>query len=117
MATFPTLTTLPNISGGAFGTTNLIDVLKSETEGSYEVTRARSTRTRKVFRVSYTNLSLTDFNSLQTFYNTTVRGESIIFTWTNPEIAASHEVRFNSVLSWTPMENGKKNLSFELKEV
>jgi len=114
MATYPTLSILPNTQ---FNTTNLIDVLKSDVQGGYEVTRARNTRTRKVFNVLYSQLSQTDFDSLETFYNTTVRGQSEIFTWTNPEDTTAYEVRFNSDLSWDYMENGNKRLNFQLKEV
>jgi len=67
--------------------------IRSKFDGGYVQTRARYTRIRKTWKISYLNLSNTNKNTLITFLNT-INGGADSFTWVNPVDTLSYSVRF-----------------------
>jgi hypothetical protein len=56
--------------------------ISSGMENGSEISRARFTRSRLVFYLRWRSLSKTDYESLMDFYMNTVKGSSLVFTWT-----------------------------------
>jgi hypothetical protein len=114
--TYPTLSTLPEVSGWAETLAN-DPTIRNETDGGYTVTRARFTRLRKKFKVAYRLLSRTDKTSLETL-QTTVGVGSDYFSWYNHDAATTLSVRFAGPLEFKPTETTEYwSVEFEVEEI
>ena len=91
MEAYPTLSVFPTYP---IRETPEDSTLKSDFEAGYILTRAKFTRSRKSFYVSYQNMPNADKEILDTF-GTTVNGGSDSFTWTHPMSSVSYIVRFD----------------------
>lgn len=92
--------------------------LRSPSEAGYVVTRPLWTRSKRTFHVEYGLLSQSDYDTLKDFFESSTRGGSISFNWTNPIDGNVYVVRFVSdTLSSTMVSIGKWQVSFELEEV
>lgn len=92
MANYPTLSIGYDASSFAHASEN--PAHGSDTEGGYQVTRPRFTRTpRKTFRFTHVDITEADRVTLETFWNVR-KGSSESFTWTHPVTGASYTVRF-----------------------
>lgn len=90
MADFPTLSIPPIFPIEIEREDN---VIRSQSEAGYELTRPRWTRIRKTFTVKYQLLTPADKALLDTFIDTTTCG-AYLFNWTNPADSTVYSVRF-----------------------
>lgn len=65
--------------------------IKSDFAGGYVQSRAKWTRARKTFELSWVAMSNVDKNALESFFESNIGGT---FTWTHPLTSTSHTVRF-----------------------
>lgn len=88
MATYPTTIVAPNK-----GTSeeDYIPLIRTESDGNYPKTRRIATKSRKKFRLSYTNMTLADYTTLQTFF---IANQGLSFTFTNPTDSISYDCIF-----------------------
>lgn len=94
MADFPTLSIDFDASSFEVEIDNP-SVEPEKTDGGYLITRPRYTRTPpKTYKFKYVNISHADRLLLETFWNTTVKGSSVAFNWTEPTTSAVKNVRF-----------------------
>jgi hypothetical protein len=63
-------------------------------EDGTEQSRARFTRSRGKWVLTWTALSDPDYQKLMNFWRFTVKGKSAAFNWTNPVGGRTHTVRF-----------------------
>lgn len=94
--------------------------MRADMEGGYVVTRARHTRKPlRIFKIGYTDISNADKVVLDDFYDT-VKGGSLVFTWTDPESLLTYSVRFNKgglSFKYVGMGNNKRwDCSFEIEQ-
>lgn len=113
MPTFPTLTAIPSHP--------LIEqqensVIRSEFDAGYVQTRARYTRVRKTWQVSYHFVDNSDKAALDTFVST-VNGGADSFTWVNPQDSVSYTVRFQAPPTFSYVSYGGWDVSFKLEQV
>lgn len=113
MANFPTLSINPEYP---IGEEYEDSTLRSNTEGSYELTRARCTRYPKIFTIKYILMPDTDKDSLDTFVITVKLGADS-FTWTHPKTSTSYSVRFKPIPKFTYVSYGYWEVDFALKVV
>jgi hypothetical protein len=66
--------------------------IKNDFESGYVSSRAKWTRSRKKFELSWDAMSSTDKATLETFFDTNL-GDT--FTWTHPSENAEYTVRFS----------------------
>lgn len=94
--------------------------VRVDTDGGYEITRARFTRApRRTWTTGFASLTETEKGTLATFWNT-VKGGSAYFDWTNPNTLAVHVVRFTKSLSWKyvgKLANKRWDVDIEVREV
>lgn len=114
MADFPELTA--DIHG--LSEASLTKTVKTVSEANYVQTRARATRARKSFNVIHPFMLLSEYQTLRTFFETTVRGASTIFNWTNINDSVTYEVRYKEdTLACTYYcPSWVRNVSFVLEE-
>lgn len=85
--------------------------MQTKLEGGYVVSRARHTRTpRKTFTSGLSRVTNADRTLLVTFWETTVKGGSVIWDWTCPQDLVVYSVRFKGPLKWTYTGNGPNQL-------
>ena len=115
MATYPTITAL--VKG--MEEQSVMKTVKSESEANYVQTRSRATKRKRIFNVKYPLMLLTEYQTLRTFFEETVFGEALYFTWTNPIDSVSYTVRYkDEVLKCSYYCNlWVANVSFILEEV
>lgn len=74
------------------------DVIRTETDGGYVITRRRHTRApRKVFTLGFTDISNADKVLLENFY---ASNSASIFTWTDWTSGTEFTVRFKEPLKF-----------------
>lgn len=66
---------------------------RSEFDAGYVQSRPLWTRTRKKWKLDWSAMSMTDLDTLQTFFSDNQGGE---FTWTHPETGVSYTARFSN---------------------
>ena len=113
MTAFPTLTAKPHIG---LGIETIDNSLKSTMVNGMTISRKAYSRQLSKFSVTYPAMNVSDLNTLRTFYST-VNGGSASFTWTNPDTALSHTVRFDGNLSYKAVTYDYWEVSFSLAEV
>jgi hypothetical protein len=59
--------------------------LATDMSDGYVVSRARFTRSRLTFSVTYTALPYSDLEKIQDFYRETIYGEAMVFNWINSD--------------------------------
>ncbi|MEK6531254.1 MAG: hypothetical protein AABZ23_02030 [Deltaproteobacteria bacterium] len=69
-------------------------VIRSDTEGGYQQTRQRFTRTRRQWTLKYDTLGAGDKALFENFFVSTISGGSAAFNWTHPTEGTTYEVRF-----------------------
>lgn len=112
---FPTLSVNPSV---ALGQDSRIKTLKSPTEDGYVITRSAWTRAKKVFSVKYNALSVTDYNTLLSFFEDNAKGAAEVFNWTHPVSSTVYEVRFkDDILQAEYITSSLVSCSFVLEEV
>lgn len=93
--------------------------IRASTEGGYEITRRRYTRTpRKTFTSGFTRIGSVDKATLAAFEETVGVG-SVIFDWTNPDTLAVHAVRFTGPINFKYVGHGPNkrwDVTFTVKE-
>lgn len=100
VAAYPTFASGVKLDAAKFEIELEDNTLSQEIEGGYTVTRPRTTRrSRKKFKVGYTNLSEVDRQTLDTFWQL-VSGGGAAFTWTSPQDAVTYTVRFKGTISF-----------------
>jgi phage-related protein len=89
-------------------------VIRTEFESGIVKTRARYTRIRRTWSLSWANMRGSHYRSLRAFYVQT-RGGALSFNWTNPTEGATFEVRFkgNIVSRHTVMDCWSVTLTLE----
>jgi len=60
-------------------------------------------------------LTFTELGYLRTFYNTTLIGGSLRFSWVDPITNSSVEMRFVEPISWSAVSGDKVNVSMSLE--
>lgn len=116
MANFPTLKTLPTFPLSPDG--EIEDaVLRSPAEAGYQHTRARFTRVRRSWCVSYPAIDGSDQAALATFETTTLGGGAGSFSWVHPVSGTSYTVRFTAPLKFAYITRGLWAVAFTLHEV
>lgn len=70
--------------------------IRPKTEAGYVITSSKYSRNRKVFTVTYENLSAADKTALDSFLDT-VNGLTDYFTWVHPASGISYTVRFDTI--------------------
>lgn len=74
--------------------------LRNKMEGGYVYTRPKFTRNaRKTFITGFTEITNEEKLTLEAFWQT-VKGGSDIFTWVNPVMSTTHNVRFTKPISF-----------------
>ena len=116
------MASFPSLSGGTVLANypiieKIIDgVIRSEFDGGYVQTRARYTRLRKTWQIVYHQLSNVDKALIDAFV-VTVQGGADSFTWTNPQDAATYDVRFQSTPACSYVSYGRWDVSFTLEQI
>ncbi len=90
--------------------------IRSEMESGMVLTRARYTRTRRIWTLTWANLRGGNYRTLRNFY-VAKKGGSLIFTWTHPIENITFNVRFDGDLIATHTERDCWNVSIQLEEV
>lgn len=120
MSAFPTLPSGRVIDGKKYSYQLLDTTIRQETEGSYTITRPRSTRAlRKLFSCAYTQISDADKGVIEAFVQSMLGG-AMIFDWYNPQEKVIYQVRFKSLPKWEYAgfgSNAMWNCAFELEQV
>jgi phage-related protein len=91
-------------------------VIRSNFDGGYVQTRARFSRIRKQWSISYNNLTLAN-KLLITNFVATVNGGADSFTWVNPADSQSYSVRFQNPPISTLSSFARWNVKFVLEQV
>jgi phage-related protein len=91
-------------------------VIRSEFDGGYVQTRARFTRIRKIWKITYTQLSAANKLLIDNFV-TTVNCGADSFDWTNPQDSVTYSVRFLSPPISTYVSYNRWNVVFDLEQV
>lgn len=116
---FPTLPSGKSQDSSKYAVSKKDPAMRAEIEGGYVVTRARTTRKpTRLFKTGFTNITSADKQVLDDFYDT-VRGGSVIFTWTDPESLVSYSVRFKGEFGFKFAGRGAARFwdcSFELEQ-
>ncbi|MDR1977216.1 MAG: hypothetical protein LBQ42_00620 [Synergistaceae bacterium] len=73
-------------------------VIRSEFESGIVQTRARYTRMRGVWALSWANMRGADYRTLRSFYKQ-MKGGALSFNWTHPRDGTTFEVRFRGALN------------------
>lgn len=101
MATFPTLSRVPTISG--WGEEAASDAtIRAKSEGGYTKTRPRTTRIPMKYKVLYEYLTATDRTNLQAF-ELVVKIGADAFNWTHPISGATKSVRLTEPIKYKLM--------------
>jgi len=118
MATFPTLTegSLTILAGLPIVERRENSVLRSKFEGGYVQTRPRFTRARRVWQITYNQLSSANKILIDNFIDT-VLGGADSFTWTNPQNSTSYTVRFKDNPTFSYTSYNRWNVNFTLEQV
>lgn len=72
--------------------------LRNEAESGIVQTRARFTRIRRTWQLSWANMRGADYRLLRAFF-IQMKGGSLSFGWTHPRESTTFEVRFRGDLS------------------
>jgi hypothetical protein len=96
--------------------------LMTEFEDGYVASRARFTRSRLAFSVTYTMIAYADLEKIQDFYRETIYGTALAFNWTNTDPNSKY---YNTVFSVRMTELGEPsftqpywwNISFKVVQV
>lgn len=91
-------------------------VLRSESDGGYEMTRPRFTRNRMVFTLQYEDLPMAECLSLDSFYVDDCANGSVIFNWVHPGTGVSHKVRFKQPPKFSQTSYGYCNVQIILRQ-
>jgi hypothetical protein len=89
--------------------------IKSKMESGYVLTRARFTRQRLNFKLSYSLLSNTNKLSLEAHMVSVL--DITPFNWTHPVSGVTYSVRYQSVPQFQYMQYQRWNVSFILEQV
>jgi hypothetical protein len=66
-----------------------------QTDGGWWITRPKFTRApSRSWKFKFTDISQADKDTLENFFRNTVKGSSVVFTWTDPSDNQVHSVRF-----------------------
>jgi hypothetical protein len=94
------------------------NVLRSETENGYVVTRVKFTRQRQKFpRVHWRTMVKEDWLELLDFYKNTTASGSLMFSWIHPLTEVIYTVRFTEPPKATLVEANYYQVSISLEEV
>lgn len=114
MATFPTLSKKFSINANFVPNAQ---VHSNRYAGGFKVTRALNNRVLDTIGLEVVNATKADLTLINTFYKTTTKGSSAIFTITNPITNTSINARFiEGSLKIKPINNHSYNISFEIEE-
>lgn len=98
--------------------------LQSQMEDGTVVSRARFTRSRETFTLTWTALPDADYATLRTFYKSTVKGGSEAFQWTYPTITGdsysgqTFTVRFvGGGIEFSKSKYGTRSGTLQIQEV
>ncbi len=117
MAAFPTLSKAPSYPIDPDGTREDA-VLRSAVEGGYVQTRARFTRARRRWGLTYLNLPAADITTLRGFEATTLVNGADAFTWTHPISAEVVTVQLAAPIEFsTPRDYAVGDVRMLLQEV
>ena len=89
--------------------------IKSAFESGYVLTRARFTRQRLTFKISYTLLSNADKALLEAHLASVL--DITPFDWTHPVSAVTYSVRYQTVPQWQYAQYQRWNISFVLEQI
>lgn len=116
---FPTLPSGEASDSSKFEVAKTDPSMRAEMEGSYVVSRARHTRKPlRIFKTGYTGINNADKAVLDNFYDT-VRGGSVVFSWTDPTSLLVYSVRFKGALGFKYVGFGLNQMwdcAFELEQ-
>ena len=116
MATFPTLSIKPDVSGWE-EQIGYDPTIRSPYEAGYILTRPRFTRIINKWTVQYIGLPKADKETLQDFEKQ-VKVGSNAFDWANPADGNTYTVRFVKPINYKPRDNVNFwDVQFELEEV
>ena len=90
--------------------------LRSEMESGTVKTRARYTRIRQIWQLSWANMRGPHYRILRAFY-TQVRGGSVSFSWTHPVELTTFNVRFKGQFSSRHTVRDCWNVTLTLEQV
>lgn len=88
MASFPT-SPIPSV--GSKDAT-IIPIIKTSSDGNYIKVRRKTTRARKTFELTYTNISYTDYATLELFFTT---NQGTVFIFTHPVSGTTYNCVFD----------------------
>jgi hypothetical protein len=89
--------------------------IRTEFEGNYVQSRARSTRGIMRWNLKWESMPEADFQTLRTFFNTNQGGS---FNWTEPVTSTARIVRFSEdSLRWSHSNKGVRSVSCGIEEV
>jgi hypothetical protein len=113
---FPTLSKNPSfpLAGSSSDPAMRFDV-----ENGPSIGCSRSTKGKRTFPPVYPELPYADLEDLRDFYEDTVRGGSLNFSWTNPDPddGSTYTVYFSGPLNYSLVKPGYYQVSFSIKEV
>lgn len=92
MATFPSIASPNKMSGGPVD-----PAIRSEMENGVVVSRAKHTKSRETFSLSWNVMSDSDFDTLLSFYKNTVKGSAETCTYTQPGTSTAYTVRITKM--------------------
>lgn len=90
--------------------------LRSAAENGNVMTRAKFTRIRRTWQVSWANMRGAHYRTLRAFYEQ-MRGGSLSFAWTHPLENTTFEVRFVGKLSARHTVRDCHSVTLSLEEV
>jgi hypothetical protein len=109
---FPTLSVNPNYPIEESIESSSI---KSKFEAGYVLTRARFTRQRNIFKLSYSLLSNADKILLKAHMDTVL--DISTFDWTHPVSSVTYSVRYQSIPQFQYMQYQRWSVSFILEQI
>lgn len=96
--------------------------ISTDFSDGYVASRARFTRSRLTFSVTYTALLYSDLEAIQDFYRETIYGDAMAFSWTNNDPNSKY---YNTVFTVRMTELGEPsfvrpywwNINFKVVQV
>jgi len=82
--------------------------LATDMSDGYAVSRARFTRSRLTFSVTYTALSYSDLEKIIDFYRETIYGTALAFNWTNEDPNSKY---YNTIFTVRMTELGEPSFT------
>ena len=98
-------------------TTREDNVLRSNVDAGYELSRRRYTRQRKTWELKWTKLAPSFVKVLEDFYDNDTKSGSLNFKWTHPIDNKVYTVHFTEPINVSLTEVDRSDVSIKIRSV